>query len=64
MSEVGNEDVADVLERVADLLQAQEGNPFRIRAYRGGAQTLRELDRPVREILDAGMEALSELPGI
>ncbi|MBT8477673.1 MAG: hypothetical protein KJO06_02060, partial [Gemmatimonadetes bacterium] len=30
-----NEDIADVLERVGDLLEVQDSNPFRVRAYRG-----------------------------
>lgn len=62
---MSNEDVAETLERVADLLEAQDANPFRVRAYRNAVATLRELDRPVRELLDeGGTKALEELPGI
>lgn len=65
MSEMTNEDVAEILERVGDLLEAQDANPFRVRAYHGGARTVRSLDRPAREILEReGTEGLEELSGI
>lgn len=65
MSERTNQEVAEILERVADLLEAQDANPFRVRAYRGAVTTLREMQRPVREILEQeGAEGLQELPGI
>jgi hypothetical protein len=62
---VRNEDVADVLERVADLLEAQDENPFRVRAYRSAAQTVRRVERPIGELLAReGVEGLDRLPGI
>ncbi len=65
MSRISNEEMAAILERVGDLLEAQEANPFRIRAYHGAAGTLRELERPVEELLDeGGVKGLAELPGI
>jgi len=39
---LSNDQLATVLEEVADLLEAQGANPFRVRAYRGAAQTLRQ----------------------
>lgn len=42
-----------MLERVADLLEAQDANPFRVRAYRRGADAVRALDRPVAGLLPA-----------
>jgi hypothetical protein len=60
-----NEDVADALERVADLLEAQDENPFRVRAYRAGAKSVRGSPRPVAEILEqAGMDGLDALPDV
>ncbi|HKJ23780.1 MAG TPA: helix-hairpin-helix domain-containing protein [Myxococcota bacterium] len=60
-----NDEIADALERVADLLEAQGGEPFRARAYRGAASTLRGLERPAVEILAAeGTAGLLALPGI
>jgi hypothetical protein len=62
---IDNEEVADVLDRVADLLEVQRAEAFRVRAYRRGADTCRELDRPLREILDAeGVAGLDRLPAI
>lgn len=40
-----------MLGRVADLLEAQDANPFRVRAYRHGAEAVRQLDRPVVALL-------------
>jgi hypothetical protein len=60
-----NPEVADALERVADLLEAQGENPYRVRAYRAGAQTVRSSPRPVAEILEQeGAEGLDRLPAI
>jgi hypothetical protein len=60
-----NEQIAQGLEEVADLLEAQDANPFRVRAYRTGAQAVRDLDRPAHEVLrDEGRAGLTRLPGI
>ncbi len=62
---VSNADVADALERVGDLLEVQDGNPFRIRAYRSAAGTMRTLDTPVSVlVLEGDPGALERLPGI
>jgi len=60
-----NADVAARLVEIADLLEQQGSNPFRARAYRRAAETVRSLDRPVVEILrDDGLEGLDALPNI
>jgi len=60
-----NAEIADALERVADLLEAQDGEHFRVRAYRAAAATLRGLERPALEILrQEGRAGLVRLPGI
>jgi len=62
---VGNSEVADVLDRVADLMDVQHADGYRVRAYRRGAQTCRTVDRPLALILDEGdLKALEELPNI
>jgi hypothetical protein len=62
---VANQQVAQRLDEVAQILEEQGANPFRVRAYRRGADTLRGLPRPVAEILEeGGMAALEALPGI
>jgi DNA polymerase (family 10) len=60
---VQNAEIAGILEQVADVLELQDANPFRVRAYRTGAQRIRGLSRAVHELLRAG-EDLAELPGI
>jgi len=60
-----NEDVADALERVADLLEAQGENPYRVRAWRAGAQTVKSHAGSVAELLEReGTDGLDRLPGI
>jgi putative hydrolase len=62
---VTNIEVARQLDEVADLLDAQKANPFRVRAYRTGAQRLRKLERPIDALLkEEGPEGLRRLPGI
>jgi DNA polymerase (family 10) len=60
---VHNEDIAAVFDEVADLLEIEGDNPFRIRAYRNGARALRELGREVRTLTDQGAD-LTKLAGI
>jgi DNA polymerase (family 10) len=60
-----NAEIADVLERIADLLEAQNANPFRVRAYREGAQTIRNTDKHIAEAVQQNkLETLTELPNI
>lgn len=58
-----NARIAADLDEIADLLELQDANPFRVRAYRGAARTVRDLERPIRAMVEAG-EDLRELPGI
>ena len=60
-----NEEVALMLERIASLLEVRDENPYRVRAYRDGAERVRALDTPVAETaVKGGEEALREIPGI
>jgi hypothetical protein len=60
-----NAEIADVLERIGDLLEAQHGGPYRVRAYRSAAESLRGLTRPAVDILEAeGRTGLEKLPAI
>jgi hypothetical protein len=64
-SRISNADVASHLDRIAELLEAQQANPFRIRAYRVAAETLRGLRRPLYDILETeGVAGLRRLPTI
>lgn len=58
-----NTEIADAFDETADLLELEQENPFRIRAYRNAARLLRGLGAEVAQMLARG-EDLSELPGI
>lgn len=60
-----NQEIANLLERIAELLEVQEANPHRVRAYRNGAERVRSLDSSVAEMLKNGDgEKLQQLPDI
>jgi hypothetical protein len=48
-----NADIAAVFEKIADLLDLQGANAFRIRAYRNAARMLSELGRSVKTMVAA-----------
>jgi DNA polymerase/3'-5' exonuclease PolX len=60
-----NEEVADQLREVADLLVLQEASPPCVIRFRHAADTVQALVEPLALLLRrAGIPALSELPGI
>jgi DNA polymerase (family X) len=60
-----NEEIARVLEAAADVLERDEANPFRSRAFRRGAQTVLDADCSISDLaLNAGPAALRRFPGI
>jgi DNA polymerase (family 10) len=61
---VENIQIAKTFEEVADLLEIQNANPFRVRAYRNAARTIGTLDTPVASMLENDGDALTQLPGI
>src|SRR5438132_967182 len=61
---IDNRDVAGVLERIADLLEFKDENPFKLRSYRVAAESIAEMQQPVADIAARGAAALQELPGI
>lgn len=58
-----NVDISRALRTLADLLEIQGANPFRIRAYHNAIDTIGSLGRSVAAMVEAG-EDLTELPGI
>lgn len=60
---VYNKDIADIFNRLADLLEISDENPFRIRAYRNAARTVGGLSESVADKVAAG-EDLRKLPDI
>src|SRR6266481_8990273 len=58
-----NPDIARLFDEVADLLEIQDANPFRVRAYRNAARTVRDFPEPIADwVRDA--RDLTEIPGI
>ncbi len=59
-----NADIARQLDEVANLLEMSDGNPFKVRAYRNAARTVRDHPEPLAELVRAGGFDLTELPSI
>jgi len=60
---VQNSDVSDIFNKMADLLEIEGANPFRVRAYRNASRSVSSLSRSVSDMLESG-EDLTDLPGI
>ena len=56
---MARENLAEVLEEIAQLLELKAKNPFKIRAYRQSAETVRNCDGDIAELADK-----NELTGI
>ena len=62
---LSNADIGARLDEVANLLEEQRANQYRVQAWRGGASTVRRLTKPVDEVLrKEGVEGLDQLPSI
>src|SRR6266849_10206042 len=59
-----NPDIARLFDEVADLLEIQDANPFRVRAYRNAARTIRDFPEPLTDLVRAGAQDLTEIAGI
>uniref|UniRef100_A0A7C5VXP6 DNA polymerase beta n=1 Tax=Thermomicrobium roseum TaxID=500 RepID=A0A7C5VXP6_THERO len=57
-----NEEVALLLDNIAELLMLKNENPYRIRAYTTAAQNIRALDVDIEELARQGR--LDEIPGV
>ena len=60
---VHNADITAIFDEIADLLEIQGANPFRIRAYRNAARILGDLPQEARTLVQKG-DNLTRLPGI
>ncbi len=58
-----NKQIADFFDKVADLLEIQGDNPFRIRSYRNASRVLGDLPDSLTEMVKSGQN-LEEIPGI
>jgi len=60
---VHNSEIADIFEELADLLEIEEANPFRVRAYRNAARTIRGYPKNMADLVEQNTD-LSKLPTI
>ena len=60
---IHNADIAAIFEKIADFLEIESANPFRVRAYRNAARILGELGRDVKGMVENG-DKITDLPGI
>jgi DNA polymerase (family 10) len=58
-----NAEIAAVFNEIADILEIEGANPYRVRAYRNGARTIESFGGDIAGILNSGRE-LQKLPGI
>lgn len=60
---IHNADIAAVFEEIADLLEIEGANPFRIRAYRNAARIIQSMAQDIKTLIDKG-EDLKKIHGI
>ena len=60
---IHNQEIADRFQRLADLLEVEGANPFRVRAYRNAASVVAGLAPSLADLVAAG-EDLTQYPGI
>jgi DNA polymerase (family 10) len=58
-----NKGIADVFTTIADILEIQGENPFRVRSYRNAARTIEDLSQSLESLMKTGQD-LEEIPGI
>jgi len=59
---MNNSKIAEIFNKMADILEIEEENPFRIRAYRRAAQTIENLSGDILQYVKE--DSLVKLPGI
>ena len=57
-----NAEIAELFERIADLLEIRGENMFKVNAYRRAADNIREIGRPLSEVRAEG--TLRQVPGV
>lgn len=61
---MNNAQIAETFDLIGDLLEFTGANPFRVRAYRNAARTVRDLGVPVSELIAGDGRKLTDIPGI
>jgi DNA polymerase (family X) len=59
-----NHDIAAVFDEIADLLEFQGANAFRVRAYRNAARTIHDLTESAADIVANPNRSLTDIEGI
>ena len=59
-----NEQIARLFDQLADLLEIQKANPFRVRAYRSASRTISSLSESASDIIANEDAKLTDLDGI
>jgi DNA polymerase (family 10) len=59
-----NHEIAAALEQIADLLEFQAANPFRVRAYRNAARAIHDLSESAADIIADPHRSLTDIEGI
>ena len=57
-----NREIAAVFDQIAELLEIEDDNPFRVRSYRRVAEAIRGLGRDLADIREAG--ELEDIPEV
>lgn len=63
-SVMSNEEIARLLDRMADLLEFKDENFFKVRSYRTASEAVKDLDTPIAAIAAKGVDELQKVPGI
>jgi DNA polymerase (family 10) len=61
---MNNRDIAALFDEVADLLEFQNANPFRVRAYRNAARRINDLSEPLTKIAADPTREFTDIDGI
>src|SRR4051794_32234533 len=61
---MNNRDIATLFDEISDLLEFQNANPFRVRAYRNAARRITDLPEPLANVAADPTRALTEIDGI
>ena len=61
---MNNAQIAAIFDEMADLLEFQNANPFRVRAYRNGARTIRDLPESLATMAADESRQLTDIDGI
>jgi DNA polymerase (family X) len=64
VARVENAEIARLFRELADLLEIEGANPFRVRAYRTGARTAESCPEQLSELARRDPDSLTRLPGI